>query len=64
MEKTYKQLATETYMKTIETHFTTFELELIKSAFETGFNIGACDNGPKLIQEIALNQLAKKTVVE
>lgn len=58
----FKETSTDVYINNIRNNLpslTDHDIQLIRFAFETGYNIGRCENTPKFIQESALMMLVK-----
>lgn len=61
MESTFREIAVEVYMDNIKSKLKgldDIQLEILKVAFETGFNIGECSDQDEIAQAIALMQLS------
>lgn len=62
MDNLFKQTAVDIYLENLKSKMPSFsqhDLKIIEYAFETGFNVGACNNSPSVLQEVALLQLSK-----
>lgn len=58
----FKEHALDTYVKNIKDKLpaiTEHELEVVKHAFNTGFNIGYADDKSETVQKVALQLLSK-----